>query len=225
MIGGLCLCLSGLPGEISLVAYSQCDGNRGHLHSFQLLTFIGLNIFLALGRIGQFNFLDLVGQTFVLINAVIALIVMNADLWILVSLNTATSVVIAFLIIVLVAVHGTRFKNALPWRIDFALLRKMLSYGFKFHVAILAGALIFRADILVVSHFRGAAQAGVYSVASQVALMLMLLPGVIATLLFPRVAAEQDAQPETTCLVSVTPRSCYCSVYRSNSAQSLLPLL
>lgn len=169
---------------------------------FQLLTFIGLNIFLALGRIVQFNLLDLVGQTFVLINAVIALIVMHADLWILVSLNTLTSVVIALLIIVLIAVHGTRFKDALPWRIDFALLGKMLSYGFKFHVAILAGALIFRADILVVSHFRGAAEAGVYSVASQVALMLMLLPGVIATLLFPRVAAEQDAQAETTCLVS-----------------------
>jgi O-antigen/teichoic acid export membrane protein len=169
---------------------------------FQLLTFIGLNIFLALGRIAQFNFLDLAGQTFVLINAVIALLVMNAGLWILVSLNTATSVLIAFLIIVVVAVYGTRLKDVLPWRIDFALLRKMLSYGLKFHVSILAGALIFRADILVVNHFRGAAEAGVYSVASQVALMLMLLPGVIATLLFPRVTAEQDAHGETTSLVS-----------------------
>lgn len=77
----------------------------------------------------------------------------------------------------------------------------MLRYGFKFHISILAGALIFRADLLVVNHFHGAAEAGVYSVTSQVALMLMLLPGVIATLLFPRVTAEQDLRGETTCLV------------------------
>ena len=46
---------------------------------FQLLTFIGLNILLAVGRVTQFNLIDLAGQTFVLVNAVIALIVMQSD--------------------------------------------------------------------------------------------------------------------------------------------------
>ncbi len=169
---------------------------------FQLLTFIGLNVFLALGRITQFNLLDLAGQSFVLVNAVIALLVMQAGLWELVSLNTIASVLIGVLMIVLLGMFAARLNHQLPWRIDLALFRRMLGYGLKFHISILAGALIFRADLLVVNHFRGAAEAGVYSVTSQVALMLMLLPGVIATLLFPRVTAEQDAQGETTCLVS-----------------------
>ena len=169
---------------------------------FQLLTFIGLNIFLAVGRITQFNLIDLAGQTFVLINAVIALIVMQAGLWVLVSLNTISSVLIGVLMIVLVGFVAARLNHSLPWRTDSSLFRRMLGYGFKFHISILAGALIFRADLLVVNHFRGAAEAGVYSVTSQVALMLMLLPGVIATLLFPRVAAELDLSGETTCLVS-----------------------
>jgi len=56
--------------------------------------------------------------------------------------------------------------------------------------------------LLVVNHFRGAAEAGVYSVATQFGLLLMLLPSVIATLLFPRVTAEQDAHGETTWLVT-----------------------
>ena len=169
---------------------------------FQLLTFIGLNVFLALGRIMQFNLLDLAGQSFVLVNAVIALLVMQAGLWELVSLNTIASVLIGVLMIVLLGRFAARLNHQLPWRIDLPLFRRMLGYGLKFHISILAGALIFRADLLVVNHFRGAAEAGVYSVTSQVALMLMLLPGVIATLLFPRVTAEQDAQGETTCLVS-----------------------
>jgi O-antigen/teichoic acid export membrane protein len=169
---------------------------------FQLLTFIGLNIFLALGRITHFNLLDLAGQTFVLINALVALLVLRDGLWALVSLNTAANALIGVLMVVLVAWLAVRLNQSSPWRIDLSLFRRMLGYGFKFHVSILAGALIFRADLLVVNHFRGAAEAGVYSVTSQVALMLMLLPGVIATLLFPRVAAEQDLSGETTCLVS-----------------------
>jgi O-antigen/teichoic acid export membrane protein len=83
-----------------------------------------------------------------------------------------------------------------------ALLRRMIQYGLKFHVSILVGIIIIRADLLVVNHYRGAAEAGVYSVASQFGLLLMLLPGVIATLLFPRVTAEQDARGETTCQVT-----------------------
>ena len=169
---------------------------------FQLLTLIGLNIFLALGRIAHFNLMDLAGQTFVLINALLALIVMRGGLWMLVSLNTVSSVLLGVAMIVLIGLHAVRLKQAAPWRLDFSLLRRMLSYGLKFHISILAGALIFRADLLVVNHFRGPGEAGVYSVASQVALMLMLLPGVIATLLFPRVTGEQDLTGETTCLVS-----------------------
>ena len=169
---------------------------------FQLLTFIGLNIFLAVGRITQFNLLDLAGQTFVLVNAVIALIVMQAGLWALVSLNTMSSTLLGVLMIILVGFVATRLNQPVPWRTDFSLFRRMLRYGLKFHISILAGALIFRADLLVVNHFRGAAEAGVYSVASQVAMMLMLLPAVIATLLFPRIASDPDPHGELTSRVT-----------------------
>lgn len=169
---------------------------------FQLLTLIGLNIVLALGRIERFNLIDLASQAFVLINAIVALVILNAGLWTLVSLNTGMSVLIALLIVVLIAAHGWKVRKGSAWRLDLSLLARMMRYGIKFHVSILAGALIFRADLLVVNHFRGPAEAGVYSVATQVSLMLMMFPGVIGTLLFPRVAAESDARGETTSRVS-----------------------
>jgi O-antigen/teichoic acid export membrane protein len=168
---------------------------------FQLLTLIGLNIFLALGRVERFNLLDLTGQTFILVNAVVALVLLHHGLRLLVSLNTAASILISVLIVLLITSHR-QGSDKPSWRFDLSFLRRMLSYAFKSHISILAGALVFRADLLLVSYFRGAQEAGVYSVASQVAMMLMLLPGVIATLLFPRVTAEQDSRGETTCLVS-----------------------
>lgn len=174
---------------------------------FQLLSLIGLNIFLALGQVRHFNLLDLAGQSFVLVNAFAALIILHRGLKTLVTMNTAANVVVSALIATLLAVSARRVvarwtARSWKWRIDLSLLRRMLSYGIKFHISILAGALIFRADLLVVNHFRGPREAGVYSIASQVAMMLILLPGVIATLLFPRITKEQDARGETTSIVA-----------------------
>jgi len=164
---------------------------------FQLVTLIGLNILLAVGKIREFNLLDLIGQSFVLINALVALVVLSLGLDALVKLNTASSILVSVVIAVLLVAAGRKLVEA-RWRADAALLRRMITYGLKFHISVLAGAIIFRADLLVVSHFRGAAEAGVYSVATQFGMLFMLLPSVIATLLFPRVTAEQDAQGETT---------------------------
>ena len=168
---------------------------------FQLITLIGLNILLAVGKIRQFNILDLVSQSFVLINAACVWLVVKGDLETLVWWNTTTSVLVSLLIGGLLVISAKNLVQS-KWRADVALLRRMITYGLKFHISILAGAIIIRADLLVVNHFRGAEEAGVYSVASQFALLLMLLPGVIATLLFPRVTTEQDARGETTCRVT-----------------------
>jgi O-antigen/teichoic acid export membrane protein len=168
---------------------------------FQLISLIGLNILLAVGKVKQFNLLDLAGQSLVLINALFALVVFNRGLETLVTLNTAASIVVSIVIATLLVIAARTLQTS-QWRTDLALLRRMIGYGLKFHVSIVAAAIILRADLLVVNHFRGPAEAGVYSVASQFAMMLMLLPGVIATLLFPRVTAEQDARGETTCQVT-----------------------
>ena len=168
---------------------------------FQLLTLIGLNILLAVGKIREFNLLDLVSQSFVLINAFAVLIVLHSGLATLVKWNVVASILVALVVAVLLVVSGKNLVRS-KWRADAALLRRMITYGLKFHISILAGAIIFRADLFVVNYFRGPAEAGVYSVATQFSLLLMLLPGVIATLLFPRVTAEQDARGETTSLVT-----------------------
>jgi O-antigen/teichoic acid export membrane protein len=168
---------------------------------FQLLTLIGLNILLAVGKIREFNLLDLLGQSFVLINAVVVLILLRQRLEGLVKLNALTSILVGVVVAALLVATGKKVLGS-QWRGDAALLRRMIAYGLKFHISILAGAIIFRADLFVVNYFRGSAEAGVYSVATQFSLLLMLLPGVIATLLFPRVTAEQDPRGETTSAIT-----------------------
>jgi O-antigen/teichoic acid export membrane protein len=159
---------------------------------FQLVTFLGLNVFLAIDRVGQLNLLDAVSQCFVLVNAVVALLLLAAGLPLLVALNTASSVLVCAAVVWMIGRVIATHKEGRAFSIDLALLRRMARYGVKFHVSVVASLLIFRADLLIVNHFRGEAEAGAYSVASQVAMLLVLLPGVIATLIFPKVSAARE---------------------------------
>lgn len=168
---------------------------------FQLLTLIGLNIFLAVGDVERFNLWDLAIQAFIPINALLALVILKSGLRMLIVLNTAIQVIGGLVIVFLIWKLVSADLNSGSRNVK-QLLASLLRYGLKFHVSILAGAIIFRADLLILNHYRGTTEAGVYSVASQVALLLMLLPGVIATLLFPRVTAKQDMDGSTTCLVA-----------------------
>ena len=169
---------------------------------FQLITLIGLNTFLAIGQVKRFNLLDVAGQLFVVVNAVVALILLNRGLWTLVSLNTAASILVCALVVWLIwRLIATR-REGRALRPDSQLFKRMVRYGIKSHIAALAAMLIFRADLLVVNLFHGVGEAGVYAVASQVAMMMLLLPGVIATLLFPHIASKQDERGELASLVT-----------------------
>src|SRR4029079_16004515 len=78
---------------------------------FQLITLIGLNIFLAIGRIREFNLLDLVGQSFVLINALLALLVLQSGLGTLVTLNVAASVLVSLVIVFMLGSSARKFED------------------------------------------------------------------------------------------------------------------
>ena len=73
---------------------------------FLLLTLIGVNILLALGKIREFNLLDLVGQSFVLVNALIILVFLGLGLDALVKLNTLTSILVSLVVLVLLIGGG-----------------------------------------------------------------------------------------------------------------------
>src|SRR5262249_53037208 len=132
----------------------------------------------------------------VLLNAIVVLVIFRADLTTLVSFNTAAAIVVSVAVLWAIWRLLASQKDRRAWRPDFPLLKQMLSYGIKFYISIMASVMIFRADLLILNDFRGAEEAGVYAVASQVSFLLLMIPGVIASMLFPRVASRQDPRGE-----------------------------
>jgi O-antigen/teichoic acid export membrane protein len=175
---------------------------------FQLVSLLGSNLFLTLGYVKRFNFLDFLNQSFVLINAAVALLLIKGGLWMLVSLNTLASIAVSVLVCVLLYRHiARRFRPKLAesalslehWRADPDFLKQMMRYALKGHILWVATIAIYRVDLLIVTYFRSAAEAGVYAVAAQCTFFLMLLPNVVSQLLLSRVAATQDQGGMFTC--------------------------
>jgi len=169
---------------------------------FQLLFVLNLNVLLALDRIRQLNLFDGLLPALILVNAVVALIVLQRQLTFLIVLNTIVGGVLSLVLMIYLRKIIAHQKDSRATRPSAQLLKTMLAYGVKFYVSIMAGTIILRADLLIVNRFRGAAEAGVYGIASQFSFLLLMLPGVIATLLFPRVAARQDDRGEVAVLVT-----------------------
>jgi len=163
---------------------------------FQFLLSLGLNVLLAMDRIRQLNFMDAMAPALALFNAIVVLLLLRSNLKVLVSFNTAATVVLSAVMLWVIGRLVSRQKQRMRFRPDGELFKGALTYGLKFFIPLVAAILIFRVDLLIVNHFRGAAEAGVYAVASQVANLLTMLPGVIAMLLFPRVASYQDPRGE-----------------------------
>src|SRR6185369_611542 len=97
---------------------------------FQLITLIGLNILLAVGKIREFNLLDLAAQSFVLINAVLVLLFLKRGLPTLITFNTLASILVAIVIAILLVISARTLGQS-KWRADVALLRRMIVYGLK----------------------------------------------------------------------------------------------
>ena len=169
---------------------------------FQLLFILNLNVLLALNRIRQLNLFDGLLPALVLANAVMALVLLHQQLTFLVALNTVVGSALSLVLMIYLRRVIADKRESRPLRPDAQLLKTMLAYGVKFYVSIMAGTIILRADLLIVNRFRGAAEAGVYGIASQFSFLLLMLPGVIATLLFPRVAATRDDRGEFAVLVT-----------------------
>ncbi len=103
----------------------------------------------------------------------------------------------------LVVVTASRFGSLLgylaalrlrPGRLDSALARRMLAYGFRAYVAVVVSFLVIRLDLLLVNGYLGSRQAGLYSVAATLADGMYVLPAVVGLNLFPRVARSGSSR-------------------------------
>ncbi len=180
--------LPGVPLSIAAIALFSIP--------FQLATLVVSNLFLAQGEIKRSNSIDLLNQSFVLINPVISLLILGGGLVLLLSMNliaaAAVSIATSALLYRYIAADGSNAQL----RGDLVLLKKMLRYAVKGHIFWSATMVMLRVDVIILNSIRGPVEAAVYGVATQYTLFLMLLPNVVANLMLQRVASSREKAGE-----------------------------
>jgi O-antigen/teichoic acid export membrane protein len=82
-------------------------------------------------------------------------------------------------------VHGS-----IGWSLE--TLRACLPYGLRAYFGSLFVFLVLKSDIVLVTYLRGAVETGYYAVAAGLADILLMLPTVVGTILFPKLSAAPD---------------------------------
>ncbi|MBA2339217.1 MAG: polysaccharide biosynthesis C-terminal domain-containing protein [Pyrinomonadaceae bacterium] len=198
VIGGLATMNPQLFGDIPLPLVAAVALSV----PFQLANLFALHILLGIEAISRFNLLEAASPLLMFLNAIVVLMLAGGGLLALLATNTAALASLTLLSVWVIRGSTKHIEAAEPMRLDGVLFRRMARYSLKFYILMLAPAVLFRSDLLIVKYFRTAAEAGVYSVAAQVATMLMLVPLAISTVLFPRVAADDDAEGDFACKVT-----------------------
>jgi O-antigen/teichoic acid export membrane protein len=165
---------------------------------FQLLSLLCLSVLIGLGRLGIYNLLDMAAPAALFLNPVIVAFLLKGTLSLLVVMNAAAVIVLSVCSVIIVRRVSDPGSNGG----DPQLLKETLRYGSRFYLAMIAAVVLLRADLLLVNYFRGTAEAGVYAVASQVGTLLMMVPTVISTVLFPRAASAGADSVEMTSRVT-----------------------
>ena len=81
--------------------------------------------------------------------------------------------------------------------IDLGRLREAVSFGIQLHVANALTILTYRFDLFLLNAYAGGAEAGYYAIAIAVTNVLVILPGALGSVLFPRLASiSAESEPD-----------------------------
>jgi O-antigen/teichoic acid export membrane protein len=144
---------------------------------------------LGLGRTVAYNLIEVVQGGATLVALLIVLSVGHGGV-IGALLVLAGGAILGAVIYTTVLRRDTRIAG----RPDLGLARRMMRYAFRIYIATLLAFLVIRLDLLLVNYYRGAAQAGIYSVAAAIAAGMCVFPAAVGVNLFPRVARGSHSE-------------------------------
>jgi O-antigen/teichoic acid export membrane protein len=145
-------------------------------------------LLLGLGRVRPYGFMESLDRTVLFLVSVVLLAGFGLGVE---ALVTAVTILAIVKLVLYERLVGPKQHHLRP---DFRLLATLRGVSMRAYITSLLSFLVLRSDLILVFDFLGAASTGVYSVAVQFADLLLVLPGAIGTLLFPRVAASPSAE-------------------------------
>jgi enterobacterial common antigen flippase len=157
-----------------------------------LFNLLGSNLFVGLNELGMFNAVQVGGAVLVLPFMLMAGRLHAGPNGFLTASLLGWSVV-ATVIVVLLRRHAV---GALRFRPD--IFKMTFSYSTRAYFATLAGFIVLRMNVFILSAIAGTEQVGYYSIASQISDAVAIFPQSIALVLFPRLVSNNRHRARAT---------------------------
>ena len=154
------------------------------------------NIFLGKEEIAKYNKINIFRGILQLIAIIIFLLIFKQGIFGAVLSHILIITTVTLFVVILV-----KKITPLSIKIHRKLFKDSTKYGLKAYFGNLAQFLNYRLDIFLVAIFLTPAAVGFYSISVGIAERLWMLPGAIATVLFPRISSLKDAEAN-----NLTPR-------------------
>jgi len=163
---------------------------------FSLLSGFLISIFLGAEKITVYNKINIFNSTFQLILLTVFLVIFKQGV-----LGAVISYVFGIIGLALVVILFITKFTKITFSFNRKLLKDSTKYGLKAYFGNLTQFLNYRLDMILVAAFLTPASVGFYSIAVGIAERLWMLPGAIATVLFPRISSLKDKEAN-----NLTPR-------------------
>jgi len=147
------------------------------------------NIILGKEEIVKYNQVNILSSTLQLIAIVFFLLVLRQGIF-----GATLSYVFTVGVVTLFVISLVKKITEIHFSVNPKLLKESITYGGKAYFGNAAQFLNYRLDMFLVAFFLTPATVGYYSIAVAIAEGLWMLPGVIATVLFPRISSLQDSE-------------------------------
>jgi O-antigen/teichoic acid export membrane protein len=158
---------------------------------FQFMTFLYQNTLLGMQATLAFNLFE-VGNKIVTFAALLAWLVFLG------GGAPGAAVLFAAMAVLFGTASALYCARLVPFSFGFdrTLFSEMIRYGGRVYLSCLLAFLVIRSDMLLVNYFLGTGEAGVYSIAVQIADTILLLPVTIGMILLPRIAGTADEEKD-----------------------------
>lgn len=163
---------------------------------FSLLSGFLISIFLGKEKIIIYNKINIFQAIFQLIAITVFVVILKQGV-----LGAVISYVLGIIGLALVVILFITKFTKITFSFNRKLLKDSTKYGLKAYFGNLTQFLNYRLDMLLVAAFLTPASVGFYSIAVGIAERLWMLPGAIATVLFPRISSIKNKEAN-----NLTPR-------------------
>uniref|UniRef100_B8HUJ1 Polysaccharide biosynthesis protein n=1 Tax=Cyanothece sp. (strain PCC 7425 / ATCC 29141) TaxID=395961 RepID=B8HUJ1_CYAP4 len=151
---------------------------------FSLLYLLLQNLLLGIHKVREYNLSELFTSLLSILLTILLVALSTLTPESAFILNLFCTLIPSMWILLILSKNIYAFRSP-----SIPLLKESAWYGFKAYLAALFSFLVLKFDILMIQHFKGAEQVGIYSIAITLVDKIYILPAAFGSILFPKLSS------------------------------------